>query len=118
MPNVSVLGPYAQADAVELIKDIRPHCALFLKVWPETYSYTLTEVLRAGVFPLATDIGAVAERIKKLGWGKVFDADADAKTILAQIRALPTLRQSPPSEIGPCNIYKSLASEYYGVPTV
>jgi GT2 family glycosyltransferase/glycosyltransferase involved in cell wall biosynthesis len=63
LPNVDITGPYNPAQLGDLIAHSRATTALFLSVWPETYSYTLTEAWRYGLHPVAVDLGATAERI-------------------------------------------------------
>jgi glycosyltransferase involved in cell wall biosynthesis len=63
LPNVDITGPYSPGQLGELIAQSRATTALFLSVWPETYSYTLTEAWRYGLHPVAVDLGATAERI-------------------------------------------------------
>ena len=59
--------------------------ALFLPAWPETYSYTLSELVKHGFIPLAPDIGAPADRIRRTGFGVVFPFPADAEGVLSLI---------------------------------
>ena len=52
-----------------LIAD-RIHVGLQLSIWPETFSYTLSELVDAGVPVIAGNLGAQGERIERcrLGW--------------------------------------------------
>ena len=55
-------GPYLSSDDTSLMlagKDI----AIFASRWPETYSIALSEVVNAGLVPIAPNIGAYADRI-------------------------------------------------------
>ena len=56
-----------------------------LSIWPETYSYTLTETISSGVPVLALDIGAVAERIQQHKFGWVVNVNSTNKDILNKI---------------------------------
>ena len=38
-------------------------------IWPESWSFTTTIALRARLPVIAFDIGAVAHRLRRLGWG-------------------------------------------------
>lgn len=67
--NVSITGPYEESELLGLINVYKPHIALFLHIWPETYNYTLSESLQAGLYPVAYNLGALAERMKKLQVG-------------------------------------------------
>ncbi len=66
-----ITGPYKQAELPQLIRESGCTVALFLSVWPETFSYTLSEAWRAGLYPVALDIGAPADRIREMGIGKL-----------------------------------------------
>lgn len=69
LDNVEITGAYKPADLPALLEESGACVALFLSVWPETYSYTLSEAWRAGLTPVALDIGAPAERIRERGHG-------------------------------------------------
>lgn len=67
---ISVTGAYGEGDVGRLLKEHRCHMAFFASVWPETWSYTLSEAFDAGLFPVAFELGAAAERIRDVGWGQ------------------------------------------------
>jgi len=74
-PNVSFLGRYNEEEIDVLLRNIRPDIALFPSVCPETFSYTLSIAFRNRVFPIAFDIGSIAQRIRQTGYGLVVPAD-------------------------------------------
>lgn len=61
--TIVTTGPYTDAQLPELIAQAKPHLIWFPCTWPETYSYTLSYSLAAGLPVLCSDIGAFAERI-------------------------------------------------------
>jgi GT2 family glycosyltransferase/glycosyltransferase involved in cell wall biosynthesis len=67
--GVSITGTYAEDELQNLIANARLDLAWFPSVWPETYSYTLSAALDARLFPVAFDLGAIATRLRALGWG-------------------------------------------------
>jgi O-antigen biosynthesis protein len=82
-------GPFERDQQRDLIANIDPDLSALLSICSETYSHTLTESWALGIPVIATDIGAVAERIRKHGGGillPVNDSDAGA----AQVRSLLT----------------------------
>jgi len=83
--NVTITGKFAPEDLPRLLGQARGRLALFLPSWPETYSYTLSETVRAGLIPLLPDIGAPAERVRAAGYGVVFPFPADAQSVLKLI---------------------------------
>jgi len=85
LTNVEITGRYAQADLPRLLAASRCGAALFLSIWPETYSYTLSEAWRAGMLPVALDIGAQAERIREQGQGVLLPFPATAREVVSQL---------------------------------
>jgi len=68
--GVTITGRYLEKDAQETLKKLSPHVVWLPSLWPETYSYTLSIALRAGLPVVAFDIGAIARRLRNLGLGK------------------------------------------------
>lgn len=62
-PGVHLVERYGLGDLQELMHSILPHAGLLLSIWPETYSYTLTELMRMAIPPVATRLGAFSERV-------------------------------------------------------
>ncbi len=69
--GVSITGAYRESELIRFLHEAHCPIAFFPAIWPETYSYTLSEVVRAGLFPVAFDLGAPAERIREWGWGQL-----------------------------------------------
>lgn len=67
--NYKYHGKYKREDLPKLLDENKIHLVCNLSIWPETYSYTLTETISCGIPVLSYDIGAVAERINKNGFG-------------------------------------------------
>jgi O-antigen biosynthesis protein len=64
-------GPYADEDLSELLQSLKPHVVWFPSQAPETFSYTLSVALRAGLPVAASDLGAIAERLAGRPWSWV-----------------------------------------------
>lgn len=119
-PDVSIVPEYAPAQLGRLIAAHRPDCALFLSIWPETFSYTLSEMQALGLVPVATRIGAFAERIEEGRTGLLCDpapsAVAEAlRALAAQPVQLAAMREAvaalPVFSIGDMVIaYRALVS--------
>lgn len=62
-PGLKITGKYKPEDLPRLLADYDPHLVWFPAQWPETYSYTLSACLAAGLPVAATDLGAIAERL-------------------------------------------------------
>jgi len=115
LPNLTIHGPYRREDLPGLLRRIRCHLALFLPICPETYCYTLSEGLEAGLFPVVTPLGAPARRVRALGWGAVIPPDARPEGInrLLLRSALSHPLPGPALRFG--TSYSSLLHEYYDV---
>ena len=72
--GVKETGHYASdAEALGRLQELQPHIAFFPSIWPETYCYTLSLAITAGVPPIVFDIGAPAERLRKSKIGHILD---------------------------------------------
>lgn len=69
--TVSIVGPYQESEAVALIRAQEAGLGFLPALWPETWSYTLSQMWQAGLEVLAFDIGAPAERIRQTGRGSL-----------------------------------------------
>ena len=78
--HLSVHGEYADADLPSLLDWLQPDLAWFPAQWPETYSYTLSACLQAGLPIVASDLGAFPERLSGRSWSWVlpWDTTTDA----------------------------------------
>jgi GT2 family glycosyltransferase/glycosyltransferase involved in cell wall biosynthesis len=83
--NVIITGKYVAADLPELLAEARGRLGLFLPGWPETYSYTLSELVKYGFIPLVPDIGAPADRVREAKFGVVFPFPASPEGVLQVI---------------------------------
>ena len=63
--NLNVIGGYTRDNVVRTIHRIDPDLILLLSNWPETFSYTLSEAIASGAPVIATDGGALRERVSK-----------------------------------------------------
>lgn len=77
--RLTVHGGYAEEDLPGLIEWLQPDLAWFPAQWPETYSYTLSAALQAGLPVAVGDLGAFAERIAGRPWSWICDWDQQPK---------------------------------------
>ena len=66
-------GKYERDDFNNIVSRIKPSFSLILSTCPETYSYTLTESWMAGLPVIASDLGALKERISLTAGGWLAD---------------------------------------------
>jgi GT2 family glycosyltransferase len=112
MPNVVITGQYKREQLGEILA--RHQCALaaFFSVCPETFSYTLSEALVHGLYPVVFDLGAQAERVRQIGRGLVLPLDASASVINDRLlSASAGLAPQPASVIGAD--YADIGRDYY-----
>lgn len=67
--RVLLTGRYGAGEGVDLIRASGSHLGFLPSVWPETWCYTLSEMLAAGLLVAAFDLGAQAERLRARGSG-------------------------------------------------
>lgn len=85
--KLQILGNYEESKLYELISNNKCHISFFPAQWPETYSYTLSHAFRAGLLPVAFDIGAISERIKERNYGHLIPF-SDRKNIDMVVNSL------------------------------
>jgi glycosyltransferase involved in cell wall biosynthesis len=69
-------GPYQRADIIDKLRSSGVDVSLFTSVCPETFSFTLSEALLAGVPPIVPRLGALADRVTSAGAGWIIDPNS------------------------------------------
>ena len=84
-PGMTVIPRYHHAELPDLLASIQPEVGLLLSIWPETFSYTLSELWLFGIPVVVTDLGSFGDRIQPGVNGFVCPprADAVAERLLA-----------------------------------
>ncbi|MBI3343679.1 MAG: methyltransferase domain-containing protein [Gammaproteobacteria bacterium] len=77
--NLTVTGPYTHEELPNLLARANPHLAWFPAQVPETYSYTLSECLRAGLPAVCPNLGAFSERLAGRAWSWIRPWDWSAE---------------------------------------
>jgi GT2 family glycosyltransferase/glycosyltransferase involved in cell wall biosynthesis len=65
-----------------LLASLAPHAGLLASVVPETFSYTLSELMALGIPPIATALGSFSDRIVDGESGFLFDPDPESLAAL------------------------------------
>lgn len=97
--RLTVHGGYKEEELPALLQWLQPDLAWFPAQWPETYSYTLSACLAAGLPIVAPDIGAFPERLAGRDWSWVMPWDASAAQWLdffAKVRLEQFIPQQAP----------------------
>lgn len=117
LENVTITGKYH--NATQLAAHLKQHkcrVAAFLSVWPETFSYTLTEALQHDLYPVTLNYGAIAERLEHLSYGQIIAEDTNPNDInQALLDAGQTLQQCRKNIQYPGTDYDDLMTDYYQI---
>lgn len=86
--NLVKVGTYSQEMVQGLLEGYGIDLVCLLPVWAETFSYTLSEAAISNIPVLATDIGAISERIRKENIGFLVDVDEKPEKIVEEILSI------------------------------
>ena len=86
IPGVQAINEYEHDELPELLEEFKPHIGLLLSNVPETFSYTLDELLSLGIPPVVMRIGNLADRITDGLNGFLVDNSPDA--VLDKLKTL------------------------------
>src|SRR6202011_5129507 len=81
--RIAVTGEYAEADLPALLAKVKPHVVWLPGACPETYSFTLSGAIDAGLPIVATRIGAFPERLEGRAMTWLVDPEASTEEWLA-----------------------------------
>ena len=77
-PCVRIIAEYDNGDLSRILEEISPDFGLLLSVRPETFSYTLSELMVFGIPPVITSLGSFADRVKNGINGFLFEPNKEA----------------------------------------
>ncbi len=80
-----VHGAFEPRDLPRLLRDYGARIVLFPNRQPESYSYALSDVWRAGLAALGPASGAIGERIAQTGAGWTYEEGASAESVAARV---------------------------------
>lgn len=113
-------GPYKREDLPNLLTKNKIHLVCLFSMWPETYTYTLTESISSGVPVLGVSLGAVGERVKKFGLGWLIEPDAKPQEYVEKIKSIFNNPSEYSKIIANINSYsirstREMAQKYSGI---
>src|SRR5674476_280149 len=85
---LTVHGGYQEKDLPQLLQSLQADAVWFPALWPETYSYTLSAALEAGLPIIAPNLGAFAERLQNRDWTWLCDWHQSASQWLDFFRTI------------------------------
>lgn len=86
--NYTYHGKYKREELSKLLEDNKINLICSMSIWPETYSYTLTENVASGIPVMSFDIGAVSDRIKEYNLGWTIKMSSSIKDIINEIEKI------------------------------
>ena len=116
LDNVTLTGAYTPEELPARLAESGCVLAAFFSPWPETFGYTLSEAWRAGLYPVAFDLGAQAERIRATGYGSVIPYTRDGRDINDALIAIAESlgHSSAPESFSVGCAYSDIRDDYYG----
>ena len=91
-------GGYRREDISSLLSRAGIDLGLLLPAWPETFSYTLSEILGAGIPVVAARVGALEDRLRDKPFGRLVDGPSGAvehiRSFAENLEALEPLRSA------------------------
>lgn len=99
-------GSYKRSDLSKLLSESKINLACLLAIWPETYSYTLTECLQNNIPVLTFDIGAIAERVKEHDFGYVIPLESSIDDIINKINEIKNNKKEYERKVNNIKKYK------------
>lgn len=81
-------GGYQRTEITHLLQSAGVDVIVIASHFPESFCYTLSEAVLAGIPVVVTDIGALGPRVNEMGCGWVVPENADAKTFLKLLSRL------------------------------
>lgn len=83
--NFSTTGMYKPENLPSIFRQYKPDVVFFPSIWPETFSYTCSEIIAMG-YPLVTfNLGAQEEKANDYEKGKIISINSSAEEVLNQL---------------------------------
>lgn len=111
------MGIYERANLGERLAQANCRIGFLPSVWPETFSYVLSEFLAFGLYPVVFDLGAQAERLAAAGIGSILEIGLSATSVNDHLLsiAIPEPRVAHGSAgVDPARGVNLYLSEIYG----
>ena len=80
-PHLEVTGRFSPPQLPMILSEAGAVIGFLPSVWPETYSYVLSEYYRFGLHPVVFNIGAQSERVRAAQYGTILPLNTGASAI-------------------------------------
>jgi glycosyltransferase involved in cell wall biosynthesis len=92
-PNLKIYGNYSRNLISHILREEKIDVTLLLSVIPETFSFTLSESVASGIPVIASDIGALRERVAGYGAGFLVPYENPIPSISDRLRDILANRE-------------------------
>ena len=89
--GVKAHGPFRREEVSDWLRRSQIDVVMLPSIWPETFSYTLSEAWQAGIPVIGSSLGAIGERIRETEGGWVVDVSKPQ----AMVDILRSIRHDP-----------------------
>jgi len=95
------MGTYERAHLGDHLSRTKCRIGFLPSIWPETFSYVLSEFLAFGLYPVVFNLGAQAERLAAAGIGTILDVGLSATGINDFLLSISIPQPAIPEAYGP-----------------
>ena len=95
------MGTYERANLGDHLARTKCRIGFLPSIWPETFSFVLSELLAFGLYPVVFNLGAQAERLSAAGTGSILEIGLSAMSINDHLLSIAILRPAIPEAYGP-----------------
>jgi hypothetical protein len=99
--NLRKMGTYERANLGDHLSRTKCRIGFLPSIWPETFSYVLSEFLAFGLHPVVFNLGAQAERLAAAGIGTILDVGLSATGINDFLLSISIPQPAIPEAYGP-----------------
>ncbi|MEC4594319.1 glycosyltransferase [Nitrospirillum amazonense] len=114
-----VYGPYSRGRLSPILDQIAPTVGLVPVQWPETYSHVVTELAMSNIPMIASNFGAVGERVRlhNLGWVLPQVTAESIIELLKRLKASPKELEERRQAVRRyrCRTEEGMAEDYIGL---
>ncbi len=95
------MGTYERANLGDYLSRTQCRIGFLPSVWPETFSYVLSEFLAFGLYPVVLNLGAQAERLSAAGIGCILEIGLSGSAINDHLLSMSIPEAATPEAYGP-----------------
>jgi GT2 family glycosyltransferase len=95
------MGTYERANLGDHLARTKCRIGFLPSIWPETFSFVLSELLAFGLYPVVFNLGAQAERLSAAGTGSILEIGLSAMSINDHLLSIAIPRPAIPEAYGP-----------------